>query len=81
MSAVFASVLVRPTFMWGFNKLGYVFLGQIATAVAVPFICGWGSDVTTKWLSKRNKGASEVRLSPFEITRCILTAHSQNGDC
>ncbi|KAE8363629.1 hypothetical protein BDV27DRAFT_158646 [Aspergillus caelatus] len=50
MSALFAEVLVKPLFLWGFNTLGYVFTGQIATAVAVPIVCGYFSDQITKLL-------------------------------
>jgi hypothetical protein len=60
MSALFAEVLVMPPFSWGYNTLGYVFTGQIVTAVVVTFLCGTLSDMTTKWLSRRNKGISEV---------------------
>lgn len=59
MSALFAGILVQPPYGWSFNSLGYVFVGQIATAIAVPIICGWGNDITTKFLSKRNGGVSE----------------------
>ncbi|KOC15069.1 hypothetical protein AFLA70_41g004500 [Aspergillus flavus AF70] len=59
MSALFAEVLVKPPFLWGFNTLGYVFTGQIVTAVAVPIVCGYFSDQITKLLSKRNNGISE----------------------
>ncbi|UDD62627.1 hypothetical protein AFCA_009940 [Aspergillus flavus] len=59
MSALFAEVLVKPPFLWGFNTLGYVFTGQIVTAVAVPIVCGYFSDQITKLLSKRNNGVSE----------------------
>ncbi|KAL2811604.1 major facilitator superfamily domain-containing protein [Aspergillus granulosus] len=59
MSALFAEVLLKPPYLWAFNTLGYVFTGQIATAVAVPIVCGYFSDLTTRWLSKRNNGVSE----------------------
>ncbi|KAL3442505.1 hypothetical protein BJX65DRAFT_321509 [Aspergillus insuetus] len=59
MSALFAGVLLQPPFFWDFNTLGYVFTGQIVTAVAVPIVCGHFSDVTTRWLSKRNNGVNE----------------------
>ncbi|GKZ35548.1 hypothetical protein AbraIFM66950_006211 [Aspergillus brasiliensis] len=59
MSALFADILVRPPFSWGFDTLGYVFMGQIATAMAVPVLCGYFSDQTTQLLSKRNNGISE----------------------
>lgn len=62
MSALFAGVLVQPPYLWNFNSLGYVFAGQIVTAVAVPFICGSLSDMTMKWMSKRNNGVSEVSI-------------------
>lgn len=65
MSALFAGILLSPPFLWGFNTLGYVFVGQIATAIAAPFVCGYLSDQTIKWLSKRNKGVSEVKWSPL----------------
>lgn len=59
MSALFAEVLVKPPFLWNFNMLGYVFAGQVATAVAVPFFCGYLSDLIVKVLSKRNDGVSQ----------------------
>ncbi|GLA37940.1 hypothetical protein AnigIFM63309_004923 [Aspergillus niger] len=59
MSALFAEILVKPPFSWGFDLLGYVFMGQIATAVAVPVLCGYFSDQTTRLLSTRNNGISE----------------------
>ena len=62
MSALFAGILVQPPYLWSFNTLGYVFVGQIATAIAVPIICGWGSDFTTKIMSRRNGGVSEVSI-------------------
>lgn len=64
MSALFAGILVQPPYLWSFEILGYVFLGQIATAVAVPFFSGYLSDFFTKSLSKRNNGVSkpEYRL-------------------
>jgi hypothetical protein len=60
MSALFAEVLVKPPFLWGFDTLGYVFAGQVAAAIAVPFFCGNLSDVIVKVLSKRNGGISHV---------------------
>lgn len=60
MTALFAGLLVRPPFLWGFDALGYVFAGQVATAVAVPFFCGYLSDWIVKMLSKRNSGISQV---------------------
>ncbi|KAE8159189.1 major facilitator superfamily domain-containing protein [Aspergillus tamarii] len=59
MSAFFAEVLVKPPFQWEFNTLGYVFTGQIATAVVVPIVRGYFSDHITESLSKRNNGISE----------------------
>lgn len=73
MSALFAEVLVKPPFLWGFNTLGYVFTGQIVTAVAVPIVCGYFSDQITKLLSKRNNGVSEVSCIFNQATR--LCAH------
>jgi hypothetical protein len=61
MTALFAGILVQPPFHWGFDTLGYVFAGQIATAVAVPFFCGALSDWIVKILSKRNGGVTQVR--------------------
>jgi hypothetical protein len=63
MSALFAGLLVQPPFLWGFDQLGYVFAGQICTAVAVPLLCGYGSDIVVKRLSKRNNGVSEVCIN------------------
>ena len=77
MSALFAGILVQPPFLWSFDALGYVFLGQIATAIAVPIVCGWFSDVTVKLLSKRNNGVSEpeYRLLALVIpTTAILSS-------
>lgn len=71
MSALFSGVLTQPPFSWGYNTLGYVFTGQIATAVVVPFLCGSFSDMTTKWLSKRNNGISKV-----SVPICISTVLS-----
>ncbi|KAL7770990.1 hypothetical protein CFE70_000930 [Pyrenophora teres f. teres 0-1] len=64
MTALFAGALIRPPFSWNFNMLGYVFAGQVATAVAVPFFCGYLSDMIVKFLSKRNGGVAhpEYRL-------------------
>ncbi|KAH3947047.1 hypothetical protein HBI56_059110 [Parastagonospora nodorum] len=59
MTALFAGLLVQPPFLWSFETLGYVFAGQIATAVAVPIFSGYLSDWTTKALSKRNGGISQ----------------------
>lgn len=59
MSALFAGILVQPPYLWSFDALGYVFAGQVATAVAVPFFCGYLSDFVTKFLSKRNGGVSQ----------------------
>jgi hypothetical protein len=63
MSALFAEILVQPPFLWNFDTLGYVFAGQVATAIAVPFICGSLSDMMTKSLSRRNNGISKVCIS------------------
>lgn len=60
MSALFAGVLVQPPFLWSYDALGYVFAGQVATAVAVPFFCGYLSDFIVKVLSRRNAGLSQV---------------------
>lgn len=60
MTALFAGLLVRPPFLWSFDTLGYDFAGQVATAVAVPFLCGYLSDWMTKVLGKRNGGVTEV---------------------
>ncbi|KAI1578534.1 major facilitator superfamily transporter [Pyrenophora tritici-repentis] len=75
MSALFAGVLVQPPFLWNFDMLGYVFAGQVATAVAVPFFCGYLSDVIVKYISKRNGGVTqpEYRLLALIIPLiCIL---------
>jgi len=66
MSALFAGLLVQPPFLWGFDQLGYVFAGQVATSVAVPIVCGYLSDIVVKSLSKRNNGVSEVCIH-FEL--------------
>lgn len=65
MSALFAGILVQPPYLWSFDTLGYVFAGQVATAVAVPFFCGYLSDFVTKSLSKKNGGVSQVSLTPM----------------
>jgi hypothetical protein len=44
MTVLFAGLLVQPPFFWSFETLGYVFAGQIATAVAVPIFSGHLSD-------------------------------------
>ncbi|KAH7366684.1 major facilitator superfamily domain-containing protein [Pyrenochaeta sp. MPI-SDFR-AT-0127] len=73
MTALFAGLLVRPPFLWGYEALGYVFAGQvataIATAIAVPFFCGYLSDLIVKLMSKRNDGISqpEYRLIALVI--------------
>lgn len=69
MTALFAGLLVQPPFLWSFETLGYVFAGQIATAVAVPIFSGHLSDWITKMLSKRNGGVSqpEYRLIALVI--------------
>lgn len=59
MSALFANVLVRPPYSWNFDMLGYVFVGQIVTAVAVPFFCGYLSDLAVKMMSKKHNGVSQ----------------------
>ncbi|ENI01687.1 hypothetical protein COCC4DRAFT_74701 [Bipolaris maydis ATCC 48331] len=59
MSALFAGILVQPPYLWNFDMLGYVFAGQVATAVAVPFFCGYLSDLVVKILSKRHNGVSQ----------------------
>lgn len=64
MSALFAEILVKPPFHWGFDALGYVFAGQVAAAIAVPFFCGNLSDTVVKALSKRNGGVSQVWVAP-----------------
>jgi hypothetical protein len=56
MTALFAWILVQSPFLWSSNTLGYVFARQIATAVAVPFFCGYLSDWIVKVLSKRSGG-------------------------
>jgi hypothetical protein len=68
MSALFAGILVQPPFLWGFDTLGYVFVGQIATAIAVPIFCGNLSDIIVKFMSKKNGGVSQVRLIPVILT-------------
>ncbi|KAG9190189.1 hypothetical protein G6011_08277 [Alternaria panax] len=40
------------------QNLGYVFAGQVATAIAVSFFCGYLSDLIVKTMSKRNGGIS-----------------------
>jgi hypothetical protein len=69
MTALFAGLLVQPPFLWSFNTLGFVFAGQIAMAVAVPFFCGYLSDWIMKLLSKRNGGVTqpEYRLNALII--------------
>jgi hypothetical protein len=61
MTAFFAGILVQPPFLWSFESLGYVFAGQVATAVAVPFFCGYLSDFIVKRLSKRHGGMTQVK--------------------
>lgn len=68
MTTVFAEVLVKPPFAWGFDALGYVFAGQVATALAIPFFCGTLSDYMTKIFSKRNGGVTHVRLTDLIVT-------------
>lgn len=78
MSALFAGILVQPPYRWSFDALGYVFLGQVATAVVVPITCGYFSDWMTKVLSKRNGGVAKVfpSLSPDifgkSLTLCLV---------
>lgn len=67
MSALFAEVLVRPPYSWNFDMLGYVFAGQVATAVAVPFFCGYLSDFIVKVKSKRNNGVSQPEYRFFAV--------------
>lgn len=78
MAALFATVLIAPPFDWGFDALGYVFVGQIATAVAVPIFCGFLSDVTVKFMSKKNNGISEVWSDILGCKTSVLTIRSPN---
>jgi hypothetical protein len=77
MSALFAEILVKPPFLWGFDALGYIFAGQVAAAIAVPFFCGNLSDVIVKIMSKKNGGISQVRQFPDTINYHTLTGQPE----
>jgi hypothetical protein len=79
MTALFAGILVQPPFFWSFDALGYVFAGQVATAVAVPIFCGYLSDQVMKIMSRKNGGVTEVWLL-LDENWFILTLYSLSID-
>ncbi|KAH8710150.1 hypothetical protein GQ44DRAFT_830457 [Phaeosphaeriaceae sp. PMI808] len=67
MAAVFAGILVQPAYLWSFSALGYVFAGQVASAVAIPFFCGYLSDFMIKQASRRNAGVTQPEYRFFAL--------------
>ncbi|KAH6684047.1 MFS transporter [Halenospora varia] len=69
MVTTYAGVLSAPPYNFAFTSLGWVQTGQIAVALILIPLFGYGGDLLTKKLAQRKGGISEPenRLIPFVV--------------
>jgi hypothetical protein len=74
MVTEFAGILVSPPYGFAFTSLGFVQGGQIAVAMLMVPILGYGGDILIRGLAKRHKGMSEpeYRLIPILLPSVIV---------
>lgn len=78
MVTEFAGILVAPPYNFAFTSLGFVQGGQIAVSILLVPLLGYGGDLLTRVLAKRNKGISEpeYRLIPMLLPAIIVVISS-----
>ncbi|OAL03683.1 MFS general substrate transporter [Phaeosphaeriaceae sp. SRC1lsM3a] len=67
VTAVFAGILIPPPYSWSFKSLGYIFVGQIVSAVIFLPILGYGNDLIVKGLSKLHNGVYKPEFRFFNL--------------
>lgn len=74
MVSEFSGILLAPPYSYPFTSLGFVQGGQIAVAMLMLPILGYGGDMLTKALAKRNGGVSEpeYRLIPIALPAIVV---------
>jgi Major Facilitator Superfamily len=74
MVTEFAGILVAPPYKFPFTSLGFVQGGQIVVSILLVPILGWGGDLLTRVMAKRNNGLSEPenRLIPILLPSVIV---------
>ena len=74
MVTEFAGILVAPPYNFPFTSLGFVQGGQIVVSILLVPILGWGGDLLTRVMAKRNNGLSEpeYRLVPILLPAVIV---------
>ncbi|KAL4949756.1 major facilitator superfamily domain-containing protein [Aspergillus filifer] len=72
-SATFSTILLAPPYSFAFTALGGVQAGQIVSCVIFLPLLGYGSDLTIRALTKRNKGLykPEYRLPVIAIPAAV----------
>lgn len=77
MVSEFATILVAPPYNFAFTSLGFVQGGQIIVSIIMVPVLGYGTDILTKTLARRNQGISEpeYRLIPL-ILPCVVVVIS-----
>jgi hypothetical protein len=77
MVSEFSSILVAPPYNFPFTSLGFVQGGQIVVSIIMVPVLGYGTDILTKRLARRNDGIfePEFRLIPF-ILPCTIVVIS-----
>lgn len=78
MVTEFAGILVSPPYDFAFTSLGFVQGGQICVSILMVPLLGYGGDLLTRLLAKRNKGISEpeYRLIPMLLPAIIVVVSS-----
>ncbi|KAL4937436.1 hypothetical protein BDV06DRAFT_215897 [Aspergillus oleicola] len=72
-SATFSTILLAPPYSFAFTSLGIVQAGQIVSCIIFLPLLGYGSDLTIRALTKRNKGLykPEYRLPVIAIPAAV----------
>ncbi|RDW69865.1 putative synaptic vesicle transporter SVOP-2 [Coleophoma cylindrospora] len=75
MVSEYAGILSAPPYNFAFTSLGYVQTGQIAMAVIMIPVLGYGGDLLTRKLAERRGGVAEPedRLIPMVLPVVIVT--------
>jgi hypothetical protein len=78
MVTEFAGILIRPPYDFAFTSLGFVQGGQIVVSILLVPVLGYGSDLLSRVLAKRNHGISEpeYRLIPMLLPAVIVVVSS-----
>lgn len=69
IATTYGKIVSSPPYNWPDSAASYVNCGQIVTALVALPLLGYGSDMTIKWIARRNGGVHEpeTRLLPLAI--------------